>query len=135
MGSIPGLRRSHMLQATNSLRAATAEAGASGAVRACVLRSKEGCRKPVQCRKASPRSPRLGEAGVQQRRPSTTRNKQTNILEKERILSPGPPQFSSGQFGLSVVSDSLRPHELQHATPPCPSPNPGVHSDSSPSSL
>ena len=32
----------------------------------------------------------------------------------------------------SVVSDSLRPHESQHARPPCPSPTPGVHSDSCP---
>ena len=31
------------------------------------------------------------------------------------------------QFSGSVVSDSLRPHELQHARPPCPSPTPGVH--------
>ena len=31
--------------------------------------------------------------------------------------------FSSVQFSCSVVSDSLRPHELQHAMPPCPSPN------------
>ena len=31
------------------------------------------------------------------------------------------------QFSLSVVSDSLRPHESQHARPPCPSPTPGVH--------
>ena len=31
-------------------------------------------------------------------------------------------QFSSVQFSLSVVSDSLRPHESQHAWPPCPSP-------------
>ena len=29
------------------------------------------------------------------------------------------------------MSDSLRPHELQHARPPCPSPTPGVHSNSS----
>ena len=42
--------------------------------------------------------------------------------------------FSSVQFSLSVVSDSLRPHELQHARPPCPSPTPGVHSNSHPSS-
>ena len=34
------------------------------------------------------------------------------------------------QFSCSVVSDSLRPHESQHARPPCPSPSPGVHSDS-----
>ena len=30
------------------------------------------------------------------------------------------------------MSDSLQPHELQHARPPCPSPSPGVHSDSRP---
>ena len=42
--------------------------------------------------------------------------------------------FSSVQVSHSVVSDSLRPHELQHARPPCPSPSPGVHSDSRPSS-
>ena len=41
-------------------------------------------------------------------------------------------QFSSVQFSRSVVSDSLRPHESQHARPPCPSPTPGVHSDSHP---
>ena len=38
------------------------------------------------------------------------------------------------QISRSVVSDSLRPHELQHARPPCPSPTPGVHPDSRPSS-
>ena len=43
-------------------------------------------------------------------------------------------QFSSVQFSHSVMSDSLRPHELQHARPPCPSPTPGVHSNSCPSS-
>ena len=42
--------------------------------------------------------------------------------------------LSSIQFRRSVVSDSLQPHELQHARPPCPSPTPGVHSDSCPSS-
>ena len=42
--------------------------------------------------------------------------------------------ISSVQFSCSVVSDSLRPHESQHARPPCPSPSPGVHSDSRPSS-
>ena len=41
---------------------------------------------------------------------------------------------SSVQFTRSVVFDSLRPHELQHTMPPCPSPSPGVHSDSRPSS-
>ena len=40
----------------------------------------------------------------------------------------------SVQLSRSVVSDSLWPHELQHARPSCPSPTPGVHSDSCPSS-
>ena len=43
-------------------------------------------------------------------------------------------QIRSDQISCSVVSDSLRPHELQHARPPCPSPTPGVPSDSRPSS-
>ena len=43
-------------------------------------------------------------------------------------------QFSSVQFRLPVVSDSLWPHVSQHTRPPCPSPTPGVHSDSCPSS-
>ena len=37
----------------------------------------------------------------------------------------------SVQFSRSVVSDSLWPHESQHTRPPCPSPTPGVHSDTS----
>ena len=41
--------------------------------------------------------------------------------------------FSSAQFSCSVVSGSLRHHELQHARPPCPSPTPGVHPNSCPS--
>ena len=40
--------------------------------------------------------------------------------------------FSSVQFSRSVVSDSLRPHGLQHARPPCPSPTPRAYSSSSP---
>ena len=40
----------------------------------------------------------------------------------------------SDQISCSVVSDSLRSHESQHAGPPCPSPTPGVHWDSCPSS-
>ena len=41
-------------------------------------------------------------------------------------------QIRSDQISRSVVSDPLRPHESQHARPPCPSPTPGVHSDSRP---
>ena len=51
-------------------------------------------------------------------------------IQKTKIMASGP--ISSVQFSCSVVSDSLPPHELQHARPPCPSPNPGVHSDSHP---
>ena len=40
------------------------------------------------------------------------------------------PRSRSVQFSCSVVSDSLRPYELQHARPPCPSPTPGVYSNS-----
>ena len=41
-------------------------------------------------------------------------------------------QIPSVQFSRSVASDSFRPHESQHARPPCPSPTPGVHLDSCP---
>ena len=40
------------------------------------------------------------------------------------VLSPAP---SNVQFSHSVMSNFLQPHELQHARPPCPSPNPRVH--------
>ena len=52
----------------------------------------------------------------------------TNIFISENA------QFSSVQFSRSVMSDSLRPHQLQHARPPCPSPTPGIHPDSCASS-
>ena len=49
---------------------------------------------------------------------------------------PSPPllsdQFSSVQFSYSVMSNSLRPHGLQHARPPCPSPTPGAYPNSCP---
>ena len=51
-------------------------------------------------------------------------------IQKSKITASG--LISSVQFSRSVVSDSLRPHELQHARPPCPSPTPGVHPNSSP---
>ena len=58
---------------------------------------------------------------------------QANSLPLSHQRSPDI-SFSSVQFSRSVVSDSLRPHESQHARPPCPSPTPGVHSDSRPTS-
>ena len=55
-----------------------------------------------------------------------------------RVLEWGAIAFSesylSVQFSRSVMSDSLQPHESQHARPPYPSPTPGVHSNSRPSS-
>ena len=42
------------------------------------------------------------------------------------------PEHLEVQFSHSVMSDSLRPHELQHARPPCPSPTPGVYPNSCP---
>ena len=43
-------------------------------------------------------------------------------IQKAKIMASGP--ISSVQFSRSVVSSSLRPHESQHARPPCPSPSP-----------
>ena len=63
------------------------------------------------------------------------------VMSKGLLIHSGNSHFpdpftvlSSVQFSHSVVSDSLRLHELQHARPPCPSPTPGVHSDAPPSS-
>ena len=47
------------------------------------------------------------------------------VLNQNHILS-------SVQFSHTIVSDSLQPHGLQHARPLCPSPNPGVYSNSCP---
>ena len=44
--------------------------------------------------------------------------------------SDHPKKFSSVQFSHSVMSDSLRPRELQHTRPPCPSPTPRVYPNS-----
>ena len=53
-------------------------------------------------------------------------------IQKTKIIASSPIQ--SVHFSHSVVSDSLRPHGLQHTRPPCPTPTPGVHSNSRPSS-
>ena len=54
------------------------------------------------------------------------KHKLKSRLPKE-ISTTSDTQISSVQFSHSVVSDSLRPHGLQHARPPCPSPITGVH--------
>ena len=50
---------------------------------------------------------------------------QSEIRQKEKHHY----SINSVQFSRSVVSDSLQPHQSQHARPPCPSPTPGVHSN------
>ena len=65
----------------------------------------------------------------------SSKNPQTvNAREVVERRKPSYP-VGSVQFSHSVMSDSLRPHESQHARPPCPSPSPRVHPDSRPSSL
>ena len=58
----------------------------------------------------------------------TSQSKSHLLLKDQHILYSS----CSVQFSHSVMSDSLQPHESQHARPPCPSPTPGVHSDSCP---
>ena len=47
--------------------------------------------------------------------------------ENITIINIYVPKIRSDQISHSVMSDSLQPHESQHARPPCPSPTPGVH--------
>ena len=56
------------------------------------------------------------------------------LREKKRRKQKLSSAETSVQFSRSVVSHSLRPHESQHARPPCLSPTPGVYSNSCPSS-
>ena len=64
----------------------------------------------------------------------------TNLIQVQVLTLPSKlhPQITffsltdSVQFSHSVVSNSLRHHESQHARPHCPSPTPGVHSNSRP---
>ena len=56
------------------------------------------------------------------------------VLLKRMLLVKKNGRKNGLQFSCSVVSDSLRPHEPQHARPPCPSPTPRVHPNPCPSS-
>jgi len=52
-------------------------------------------------------------------------------IQKTKIMASGP--ISSVQLSsVHLLTDTLRPHELQHSRPPCPSPTPGVHSNTRP---
>ena len=69
--------------------------------------------------------------------PQDWKSFQSNPKERQRsanVQTTAQLHSSSVQFNHSVVSNSLQPHELQHARPPCPSPTPRVHSNSCPSS-
>ena len=57
----------------------------------------------------------------------------SNLLANEKY-EYAFKSVQSVQFSRSVMTDSLRSHESQHARPPCPSPTPGVYSNSCPSS-
>ena len=85
------------------------------------------CRAPGNCRRSISRKLAL----LMALSPRQGRNNDLGFLV---LCLLNRVMFSSVQFSCSVVSDSLRPHELQHARPPCPSPTPRVYSDSHPSS-
>ena len=55
-------------------------------------------------------------------------------MKRTSFLGVSSKRSCSVQFSRSVMSDALRPHESQHARPPCPSSSPAVHSDSRPTS-
>ena len=90
----------------------------------------EGNGNPLQC--SCLENPRDGEAwwaavyGIAQS--WTSLKRLSNETANEDTV------HYSVQFSRSVVSDSLRPHESHNPRPPCPSPTPGVHSKSCPSS-
>jgi len=54
------------------------------------------------------------------------------LQKMSRLRKHHPYTKGSVQFSCSVTSNSLQPHGLQHARPPCPSPTPGVYSNSCP---
>ena len=72
-------------------------------------------------------------SGLMKWHPRAVTSSDRSRFEKERDVyvesevDSSNVQFSSVQFSRSIVSDSLRSHELQHARPPCPSSTPGVH--------
>ena len=76
------------------------------------------------------------EAGVIQVRKSHCPPSPSTLLQSPSIkwfdLVPLKKGKRSDQISHLVVSNSLQPHESKHARPPCPSPTPRVHSDSSP---
>ena len=74
----------------------------------------------ISCMKRKKKTKKKSTSSIQ----SSFRHK--NVLFKKK-KKPQMEWFSSVQFSHSVVSNSLRPHESQHARPPCPSPTPRVY--------
>ena len=123
----------------------------SGTSSWCMTEGRQpGAERPVRGREQQPRPPlHRGEANVAKKEKymwcGRLRQMWTSALPLP-LPTPSPPFISSVtlisvQFSRSVVSNSLRPHGLQgghgphgpqHARPPCPSPTPGVHSNSRP---
>ena len=76
----------------------------------------------------------LLDPGIEQTSPSLQVDSFFFFLQVDSLPQShhGILQFSSVQFSPSVVSGSLRPHELQYTRPPCPSPTPRAYSNSCP---
>ena len=64
--------------------------------------------------------------------PQIMPRKTVELTNVNRICMLKTTQHWWVQFSCSVVSDSMQPRGLQHARPPCPSPTPGVYSNSCP---
>ena len=73
-----------------------------------------------------------GQISVQYRTKFLVLSNLESIRGRQTISHKHLETIRSDQISRSVVSDSLQPHESQHARPPCPSPSSGVHSDSCP---
>ena len=84
------------------------------------------CAKNVRYISGENKEPFLHKAFVQLEQAINNNQNRYMIINRYAI--------SSVQFSRSVMSNSLQPHESQHARPPCPSPTPGSHSNSCPSS-
>ena len=94
------------------------------------------CSKKQENKTRKRKTRALGNEGIRYRKEAKCSDKmcprEGNGKSLQHVCLENP--ISSVQFSRSVVSDSLKPHESQYTRPPSPSPTPGVHSDSRPSS-
>ena len=130
---IPWTKEPGRLQSMGSLESDTTERTHFHFSLSCIG---EGNGNPLQCScLENPRDGGLWWAAVYGVAQSRTRLKRLSSSSSSSVITlVFHVPIRSDQISCSVVSDSLQPHESQHARPPCPSPTPGVHSDSSPSS-